>query len=321
MREAVFIRRNLAKWRKIEGGIGGFYKISPDETVEAYNEVTSDLAFAQTHFPDSPITRYLNDLALVLHRNLYRNKTNSWSQLKHFWTHDIPLCVYEARGALLTSLAIFVVMIIVGIVSTYGDPEFTRQILGDDYVNMTLQNIENGEPMAVYGGDSQMVSFLGITMNNVLVAFIIFGMGIFTSFGTGYHLMTNGVMVGTFITFFIQRGLFVESILAIMLHGTLELSAIVIAGGAGITLGNGWLFPGTYSRMKSFVIAARRGIKVLVSTVPLFIIAGFIEGFFTRYTHIGDAFRLLVILSSLAFIIFYYVLLPIKRHKELGNGE
>ena len=236
MREAVFIRRNLEKWRQIEIG---FYAASPDQTVEAYNEVTSDLAFAQTHFPDSPITQYLNDLALGLHHNLYRNKSHSWSQLKRFWTHDIPLCVYEARGALLTSLAIFVVMIIVGVISTYGDPDYTRQILGDAYVDMTLQNIENGEPMAVYGGDPQIISFLGITINNVMVAFMIFAMGIFTSFGTGYHLMTNGVMVGTFVTFFIQRGLFVESILAIMLHGTLELSAIVIAGGAGITLGNG----------------------------------------------------------------------------------
>ena len=68
------------------------------------------------------------------------------------------------------------------------------------------------------------------------------------------------------------------------------------------------------------MLAAQRGIKVLVSTVPLFIIAGFIEGFFTRYTHIGDVFRLLVIMCALAFVVFYYILLPIKRHKELENG-
>jgi uncharacterized membrane protein SpoIIM required for sporulation len=101
-----------------------------------------------------------------------------------------------------------------------------------------------------------------------------------------------------------------------MLHGTLELSAIVIAGGAGITLGNGWLFPGSYSRIQSFVRAARHSVKVLASTVPLFVVAGFIEGFFTRYTEVGDLLRLLVILCSLAFVIFYYVLLPIKRHRN-----
>ncbi len=310
----------MDKWRQLEFQALGDNYSTPDQMVEAYNEVTSDLAFAQTHYPNSPITSYLNDLALSLHHHLYRNERTSWSKVVRFWTHDIPLSVYQSRRALLISLLIFVTTIIIGVVSTYGDPEFPRLILGDSYVNMTLENIENGEPMAVYGGDSQILSFMGITVNNVMVSFVVFVMGIFTSIGTGYYLMNNGVMVGAFVTFFIQRGLFVDSILAIMLHGTLELSAIVIAGGAGITMGNGWLFPGTYSRMRSFLMAARRGVKVLVSTVPIFIVAGFIEGFFTRFTGVGDLVRLFVILLSLAFVIFYYVLLPIKRHREEEYG-
>ena len=263
MKEAQFVRRHIEKWKKAELLLGSPLYATPDELVDAYNEVTSDLAFAQTHFPESAVTPYLNDLALALHHGLYRNKRDPWSRLITFWTHEIPL-----------------------------------------------------RPMAVYGGDSQVLSFASITINNVMVAFRSYVMGVFTSLGTCFFLMYNGIMVGAFVTFFMVRHLFVESILAIMLHGTLELSAIVIAGGAGITLGNGWLFPGTYSRMQSFVRAARHSVKVLISTVPVFVIAGFIEGFFTRYTEIGDAIRLLVILSSLAFVIFYYVLLPIKRHRD-----
>lgn len=316
MKEAQFVSRHIEKWRKAEMLLGDRLFATPDELVDAYNEVTSDLAFSQTHFPESAVTPYLNDLALALHRDLYRNKRDPWMRLVTFWTHEVPLSVYEARRPLLVSLAVFVAFIIIGMLSTLGDPEFPRLILGDGYVDMTLDNIERGEPMAVYGGDSQLLSFLGITINNVKVAFLTFVMGIFTSFGTCYFLMNNGIMVGAFVTFFIVRGLFVESILAIMLHGTLELSAIVIAGGAGITLGNGWLFPGSYSRIQSFVRAARHSVKVLASTVPLFVVAGFIEGFFTRYTEVGDLLRLLVILCSLAFVIFYYVLLPIKRHRN-----
>ena len=316
MKEAQFVRRHIEKWKKAELLLGSPLYATPDELVDAYNEVTSDLAFAQTHFPESAVTPYLNDLALALHHGLYRNKRDPWSSLITFWTHEIPLSVYEARRPLLVSLAVFVAFIIIGMLSTFGDPGFPRLILGDSYVDMTLENIENGEPMAVYGGDSQVLSFASITINNVMVAFRSYVMGVFTSLGTCFFLMYNGIMVGAFVTFFMVRHLFVESILAIMLHGTLELSAIVIAGGAGITLGNGWLFPGTYSRMQSFVRAARHSIKVLISTVPVFVIAGFIEGFFTRYTEIGDAIRLLVILSSLAFVIFYYVLLPIKRHRD-----
>lgn len=321
MKEAVFIRRNIEKWRNMEEMVGDNVFTSPDEMVDAYNDITSDLAFARTQYPDSPITAYLNNIALGLHRDLYRHKHTTFSQVMRFWTHEIPLCVYSAKGPLLLSLAIFVLSILAGVVSTIGDPEFPRLILGDGYVNMTLENIENGEPMAVYAQGTHVSSFLSITINNVFVSFRAYAMGLLTSFGTGFMLLYNGVMVGAFVMFFVQRHLFIQCFLAVMLHGTLELSAIVIAGGAGIMLGNGWLFPGTYSRVESFVRAARRSIKVLVSTIPIFIIAGFIEGFFTRYTHVGDLLRLSVILLSMTFVLYYYVYLPVKRHREENAHE
>lgn len=316
MQESVFIRQNYSKWKKIEWMVGDRLFTRPDDLVDAYNEITSDLAFAQTQYPDSPVTVYLNDIALGIHRDVHRHKRTKWSLFLSFWTHDIPLAVYEARGNILTSLIVFLFFIVVGVISTLGDPDFPRACLGDSYVDMTLENINNGEPMAVYSQGSQVASFLGITVNNIFVSFITYVMGVFTSFGTGLYLMNNGVMVGAFITFFYVRGLFVEAILAIMLHGTLELSAIVIAGGAGITLGNGWLFPGTHSRARSFVLAARRSLRILVSTMPIFVIAGFIEGFFTRFTDVGDVLRLSVILLSLAFVLFYYVYWPIKVHRN-----
>ena len=321
MNEAVFIRRNIEKWRKVEEMEGDDVFTTPDDMVNAYNEITSDLAFAQTHYPDSPITTYLNDISLGLHRELYRHKHTTMQQMLRFWTHEIPLAVYDARKALLLSLAIFVLSTLVGVVSTIGDHEFPRLILGDYYVDMTEQNILNGEPMAVYAQGTQFGSFLEITFNNVFVSFRAYAFGLLTSFGTGLILLFNGVMYGSFMMFFIQRGLFVVSFLAVMLHGTLELSAIIIAGGAGIMLGNGWLFPGTYSRLTSFLRAGRRSVKVLVSTIPIFIVAGFIEGFFTRFTDVGDWWRFLVILFSAAFVIFYYVILPIRRHRESTSYE
>ena len=107
---------------------------------------------------------------------------------------------------------------------------------------MTLDNIANGEPMAVYNGSSEVPMFLGITLNNVMVSFNCFAMGLLTSFGTGYMLLSNGIMVGAFQTFFYQHDLLWESSLAIWLHGTLEIWAIIVAGAAGLALGNGWLF-------------------------------------------------------------------------------
>ena len=101
--------------------------------------------------------------------------------------------------------------------------------------------------------------------------------------------------------------------LAVWLHGTLEIWAIIVAGAAGLALGNGWLFPGTYSRKESFMRGAKKGLKIIVGTVPVFVMAGFIEGFITRHTELPDFLRLSIILLSLAFIIYYYIYLPNRK--------
>ena len=138
-----------------------------------------------------------------------------------------------------------------------------------------------------------------------MVSFNCFAMGLLTSFGTGYMLLSNGIMVGAFQTFFYGEGLLAESMLAIWLHGTLEIWAIIVAGAAGLALGNSWLFPGTYSRTASFRRGAKRGLKIVVGTV--------IEGFLTRHTEFPTVLRLGIILLSLAFIIFYYIYLPNRK--------
>jgi uncharacterized membrane protein SpoIIM required for sporulation len=90
-----------------------------------------------------------------------------------------------------------------------------------------------------------------------------------------------------------------------------------VAGAAGLAIGNGWLFPGTYSRLYSFRRGAKRGLKIVMGTVPLFCVAGFIESFMTRHTEWPDAIRLTIILLSATFIIYYYVVLPYLRNKNI----
>ena len=313
MKEVVFIRRNIEKWKEIEQVVEQAGSLSPDRLADAYTELTSDLAFAQTHFPTSRITIYLNNLASALHNEIYRNKREKWSRIITFWTQEVPQTMYDARHELLVSFFIFVTSALIGVVSALNDAEYVRLIMGNGYVDMTLNNIANGEPMAVYSGGSETNMFLRITLNNVMVSFNCFAMGILTSFGTGYMLLSNGIMIGAFQTFLYQHGFLWESTLAIWLHGTLEIWAIIVAGAAGLVLGNGWLFPGTYSRLESFRRGAKRGLKIIIGTVPVFIMAGFIEGFVTRHTELPDMLRLSLILLSLAFIIFYYIYLPNRR--------
>lgn len=321
MKEVQFIRRNIERWKDTEAVIETAGGQSPDKLADVYIELTGDLAFAQTHFPNSRITVYLNNLASALHNEIYRYKREKWSRVLTFWTQEVPDIMWKERKLLLASFLIFILSVLVGIVSTLGDETFPRLILGSDYMDMTMENIRKGTPMAVYDSDNESKMFLGITINNIMVSFNIFISGIFTSFCPGFLLMQNGIMVGTFTTFFYQQGMLGESLLAIMLHGTLELSSIVVSGAAGLAMGNGWLFPGTYSRLSSFRMGARRGLKIVVGTVPLFIIAGFIEGYVTRHTEVPDIVRLSFIVLSALFVIFYFVILPYKRSKDARKKQ
>ena len=316
MKEVTFIRQNISKWRGAEIVVETAGDSDATELADTYIDVSSDLAFAQTHYPESKITVYLNNLASALHNEIYRSHRYRWSRLLTFWTDEVPRTMWEARRELFLSFVIFVVSAFVGFLSQMLDPEFCRIILGDGYVDMTLQNIAEGEPMAVYNGDPEDAMFGMITLNNVKVSFITFVLGVFTSLGTGFILFQNGVMLGSFQTFFAQHGLLWQSALAVWLHGTLEISAIIVAGAAGIAMGNGWLFPGTYPRLTSFRRGARRGLRIVIGTVPVFVLAGFIESFLTRHTEWPDLLRLTIILSSLAFVTYYYIVLPKKKNDE-----
>ena len=327
MKEVSFIKRNIDKWKAMEDTVDNAYSVSPDVLADAYQELTADLAFSQTHFPEARITAYLNNLASALHNEIYRNKREKRSRIITFWTREVPLTMWEARRLLLASFLIFVVSVAIGAVSTLGDADFPRLIMGDGYVDMTLENIEKGEPMGVYGSEAESPMFFRITLNNIMVSFRCFVAGLLTSFMTGFILMQNGIMVGAFQAFFYQHGLLWESSLAIWLHGTIEISSIVVAGAAGLSLGNGWLMPGTYSRLESFRRGAVRGMKIVVGTVPLFIIAGFIESFVTRHTDLPDVVRLGIIVLSLIFVVGYFVVLPWRLYgrketiSDHGNQE
>ena len=173
--------------------------------------------------------------------------------------------------------------------------------------------------MGVYGSMDQWYMFLAITSNNIRVSFIAFIFGFLTSFGTGMILFRNGIMLGVFHYFFVQQGLFDETMLSVWVHGTIEITSIVIAGGAGIKMGNGLLFPGTYPRAYSFKKSAMSGLKIVMGLFPFFVLAGFIESFITRYTHWPLAAKLTIILGSLILMIYYFILLPFKTYRNVTS--
>lgn len=293
---------------------GAASRAHPDRLADLYLEVTDDLAYAQTFFPGSPTEAYLNGLAADAHRHIHRNRREDRGRFVRFFTHEVPRAVYDSRLALFASFLIFGVAVLVGIVSSAHDPEFVRMIMGDGYVNMTLENIENEDPMAVYKKMHQVDMFLAITLNNIRVSLMAFAMGLLTPLGVGYVLLSNGVMLGSFHHMFYEQGLLLPSLLVIYIHGTLEILAIVIAGGAGLTMACSVLLPGSYPRGTAFIRGAKRGAKIVLGLVPVFITAGFLESFVTRLTEMPLAISLLIIGLSLAFIVGYFIVLPWRMY-------
>ncbi len=324
MKEPAFVRQNADKWKEFEQILTNPNEASPDTYADLFVEITDDLAYARTFYPNSQVSRYLNSLAAKVHQSIYKNKRESSNRIIDFWRYELPHLFYRSHRLLLVSFIIFMGSFLIGSLSTVYDDTFVRLILGDGYVNMTLENIEEGNAMGVYKDSSPLYMFIAIAFNNVRVAFLTFVFGLFFSIGTAFILFQNGVMVGAFLTMFAQYNVLPVALKTVWLHGTLEIAAIVIAGCAGLVVGNSIIFPGTYSRTESFKRGAMQGLKTLVGLVPIIIAAAFIEGYVTRH---GDsmplALSLFIIIGSFIFMLWYFIIYPIQLNKKgkLPNVE
>lgn len=316
MREAAFVKQNKDKWLTFENVLSNNISIQPDALSNLYIEVTDHLSYAKTFYPNSNTVLYLNELASKAHQKIYKTKKEPKNRLITFFTKECPLLFKQHHRELLIAFLVFTLFVIVGAFSAANEGDFVRAFLGDGYVNMTLENIEKGDPMGVYKQQGEFNMFLGITLNNIKVALFAFAYGILLGIGSLYIMMQNGIMLGSFQYFFYDQGLLWESARTIWIHGTIEISVIIVAACSGLVVGNGMLFPGTYTRLESFKRGVKNGLKILMSTIPFFIIAGFLEGFVTRHTEMPDWLAILIISTSLGLIIFYYVIYPIQLHNK-----
>ncbi|OGX88459.1 hypothetical protein BEN47_08965 [Hymenobacter lapidarius] len=317
MREAVFLRQNQERWQQYEQQAPA----GPDELAARFVALTDDLAYVQTFYPSSATTAYLNNLTSKLHQRLYANQPSGRGRFAQFWAAELPLVVARHHGTLAVAAVLFGLFTFLGALSAAYDESFVRVVMGDAYVNQTIENIRKGDPMAVYKQQGETLMFLGITANNISVALKVFALGVTFGVGTVVQLFRNGLMLGSFQYFFYHYHVLKASVLTIWIHGTLEISAIVVAGAAGLVMARGLLFPGTYSRAEAFRAGARDGLKMAIGLVPIFIVAGFLEGFVTRHTEMPVAASLAIIGSSVAFIGWYFIWYPIqlaRRQRQLA---
>ncbi|WP_159473206.1 stage II sporulation protein M [Chryseobacterium sp. 18068] len=320
MREVYFIKQNKEKWLGIEQVVQGKIKKNPDDLSSLYINLVNDLSFAQTYYPKSNTTVYLNHLSSQIFQKIYKTKRVEENRLVYFFKTEVPLIVYENRRYLIYSFLFFIFFMLIGVLSAVYDKDFANLILSEGYVNMTIENIKNGNAVGVYQDGSTWGSTIGITFNNIIVGAKLYIYGIFGGLGTLYLLMRNSVMIGTFQYFFYEHGALGDSARGIWLHGAFEIFSMVVEGMCGLILGTSILFPKTLSRFNSFKNGFKNSFKIFLSTVPFTICAGIIEGYVTRHAlNMPLSLNLFIIFGSLGIIGFYYFVYPHIVNRRIKN--
>lgn len=320
MREALFIKKNKDRWLKIQQEPS----TDPDEMASDFTQLVNDLAYAKTFYPAGKVTQYINAQASRVFLDIYRNKKEESNRIIRFWKYDLPLTIRKHHGVALFSLVIFLVFFAIGYFTASQDEEIVRGILGDQYVDQTQENIARGNPFGVYEGGNPFFNWLGLMIHNIRVDMLIFVSGIFAGAPSLYIEGNNAIMVGAFNQFFHANGLGLDFWLVVFVHGTLEMTALILASTAGFVMGKSYLFPGTIRRMDSFKQGAKDGVKIMIGLIPVSALAAFFEAYITRLYNDAPAVTTVVFILSVLFVAWYFVIYPIRlgrKRRSLFNEE
>jgi uncharacterized membrane protein SpoIIM required for sporulation len=314
LREALFIKKNRDRWLKNQAMPAD----DADEMAKDFTQLVDDLAYAKTFYPSSKVTRFINSEASKIYLNIYKNRKEESNRLVTFWKYDLPLTIRKHHGTLLFSFIVFVIFFGVGYFISKNDESMARNVLGNGYIDLTQENIDKGNPFGIYESGNPLLSWLGLMINNIQVSLRFFAEGIFCSIITIYDLSGEAVRLGVFDQYFAARGLGLQVFMVVFIHGTLEITAFIIAAAAGIVLGKSFLFPGTVKRLDAFKQGAKDGVKMVIGLMPVFALAAFFEGLITRLYNDISIFTTIIVSLSVLFVVWYFVVYPIRLSKKLA---
>ncbi|HEX7845166.1 MAG TPA: stage II sporulation protein M [Chitinophagaceae bacterium] len=313
MREALFIKKNKDRWLKNQHDPSK----DPDEMAKEFSQLVEDLAYAKTFYPAGKVTQYINNEASKIYLDIYKNRKEESNRLISFWKYDLPLTIRKHHRVVLFSFIFFLIFFSIGFFTAVQDEDMPRRIFGDGYVDETIKNIEKGNPFGIYESGNPFLSWLLLMIHNIRVSFIMFASGIFCGAPTLYFLSENSTMLGVYDHFFASRGHGIDFWLVVFVHGTLEITALIIASAAGLVMGKSFLFPGTIKRLDAFKQGAKDGVKIMVGLVPVFALAAFFEGFITRLYNDISILTTVIVTLSVAFVIWYFIIYPIRLGRRM----
>jgi uncharacterized membrane protein SpoIIM required for sporulation len=289
-----------------------------DEMARDFTQLVDDLAYAKTFYPSGKVTQFINAQASRIYLSIYKNRKEESNRLVTFWKYDLPLTIRKHHGAILLCFIIFIIFWTLGFFITRQDETVAQSLLGSGYIEHTQQNIDKGNPFGIYEHGNPILSWIWIMINNIKVSLRYFVEGIFCGLPSVYELAQESARLGAFHEFFAARGLGLQVFLVVFVHGTLELTAIIIACAAGLVLGKSFLFPGTIKRIDAFKKGAKDGVKILIGLVPVFALAAFFEGLFTRLYNDISILTTAIVSLSVLFVIWYFIIYPIRISRKLA---
>ncbi len=276
-----WIEQRKSSWNRLDAltrqveksGIGA---LSGDELREfglLYRQVASDLSAVRSDQASSTLEEFLNQLLSRAHNRIYSGRKTSLSSVVRFLAYEYPRIFRRLFPYVAISFLIFLAAAALGTVLTLSRPQFERLLLPPNI----LQAIDRHEMWTHSLLSMKPQASSAILTNNISVCFATFAGGIAGALGTIYLLFNNGLLMGVLSTACSQAHMALDLFSFVAAHGALELPSIFIAGGAGLRLGAGLLFPGLLRRRDSLALGAGEAIRLLAGVVPLLFAAGILE--------------------------------------------
>ena len=301
MLRSQFVAQNRHVWRELSALLdraerSGLRSLKPNELDRLgslYRHAAAHLSQARTTGVDEETTGYLNQLVGRAYTRIYAGSRPRRLGIIRLFAVDVPRTFRRRGGYVAVSGAILIIAALASYQAVRSDPGWADALAstigmpeGPDGWRARANELSSaGEyfaPTASMAGGSEFSAFL-IT-NNVRVALTAFALGLTLGFGTVYILIVTGVMIGLFLSVGANAGEGLMFAAIVTPHGVIELSAIILAGGAGLMLGHAIVDPGDLYRRDALRIAAQDAFRLIASTVPMFIVAGLIEGLISPQT-------------------------------------